>query len=316
MTARSSLVPMLEKQIRQVRRRVDSGLGGYAYEVDEIRKAIEQVDGLRDQLELDELIRDLNPGTGKPQVLLEFRDTRGQPVALKVYGLRRPNEAAVQGLWAAAGVPTAPVLASGDEPVSWLLMGWLPGLPPSATEGVDLTPAVARAMVPAHRIHRADVGEAKDLYQGIGGHLNRVLAAASEHGYTVPPGLDAAAQEVLRAGRWTFLHGDLAPVNLLRDGDVVRFIDTCGYTGPAEFDAARWCARVGGSARAEEALDRWLEVETALDRGLARRLLALELFMEAGVREIIKDEQDLPRTDRDPETAALLAAGSRLLDVP
>jgi tetratricopeptide (TPR) repeat protein len=314
--ARPSLVPLLEKQIEQVRRRVDSGLGGYAYELDEIRKAVEQVDGLRHRLELDGMVRDMNPGTGKPQVLLEFRDVHGEPVVLKVYGRQRPNEAAVQGLWAAAGVPTAPILASGDDPVSWLLMGRLSGRPPSRSDGIELTSAVAQAMVPAHQTYRADVGEPKDLYQGIGVHLRGVLAATESHDYRVPPGIDAMARDVMGSGRQTFLHGDLATVNLLVDGAEVRFLDTCGYTGPPEFDAARWCARVGGSARAEEALDRWLEVETALDRGLARRLLALELFMEAGVREIIKDEQGRPWDDRDPETIALLAAGGRLLDAP
>jgi hypothetical protein len=169
-------------------------------------------------------------------------------------------------------------------------------------------------MAPAHRIYRADVGRTKALYQGIGVHLRGVLTVAEAHGYTVRPGIDASANEVTGAGRSTFLHGDLATVNLLQDGADVRFLDTCGYTGPPEFDAARWCARVGGSARAEEALERWLEVEAGLDRGLATRLLALELFMEAGVREIIKDERGLPWEDRDHETLALLAAGGRLMD--
>jgi hypothetical protein len=170
-------------------------------------------------------------------------------------------------------------------------------------------------MARAHRIYRADVGEPKDLYTGLDRHYIGVLNSAATHGYPVPTGLLAIAADAMGSGRPTFLHGDLAPVNLLKAGNALSFVDTCGYTGPAEFDAARWCARVGGSSAAEHALRRWLEVESSLDADLARRLLGLELFMEAGVREIIKDEREIDPAPRDVETLALLAEGERLLGI-
>jgi len=108
------------------------------------------------------------------------------------------------------------------------------------------------------------VGSPRDLFTGVGVHLRNVLAAATRHHYAVPSSVDVEAAEVMQSGMPTFLHGDLTPVNLLRAPDCLRVLDTCGYTGPAEFDAARWCARVGGSHGAVEMLARWLEVETAL----------------------------------------------------
>ena len=110
------------------------------------------------------------------------------------------------------------------------------------------------------------------------------------------------------------MHGDLTVLNLLQD-DVGRLLmlDTCGYTGPAEFDAARWSARTGGAAAATDLLTAWCRREPELDRRLANKLLGLELLMEAGVREIVKDERRIDWTVTDSETQRLFAVGSELL---
>jgi hypothetical protein len=308
----TDLRPLLQEQIRRVDARVDGAEGTYSAERDEIRRAVAFVDELCGRLGLGELERDLNPGTGKPQLLLAMRDARGERVVLKVYGRLRPNEAAVQGLWWERGVATVRVLDSGDDPVSWLLMPFVTGTVPAPADGFALTAEVARIMTAAHHIYRVNVGSPRELYAGVGVHLRKVLAAVTRHDYAVPSDVDVQAAGVMRSGVPTFLHGDLTPVNLLRGHDGLRLVDTCGYTGPAEFDAARWCARVGGSRAAVEALGRWLSVETALDFGLARRLLGFELLMEAGVREIVKEERNLSWEQRDDETQRLLHLGAEL----
>jgi hypothetical protein len=231
-------------------------------------------------------------------------------VVLKVYGRLRPNEAAVQRLWWQEGVATVQILASGDDPVSWLLMPYVTGVVPFPADEPALTVAVARIMTEAHSIYCANVGSPRDLYAGVGGHLRNVLAVAKRHRYTVPSDVNAA--EIMRSGTPTFLHGDLTPLNLLRGPSGLQILDTCGYTGPAEFDAARWCARLGGSHGAVEVLERWLDIETTLDSRLAYRLLGLELLMEGGVREIIKEERGLPWTERDDETQRLFEIGDEL----
>ncbi len=307
-----SLRPLLREQIRQVDIRVGSAEGTYSAERDEIRRAVAFVDELCGRLGLGALERNLNPGTGKPQLLLLMRDARGERVVLKVYGRLRHNEAAVQKLWWEEGVATVRVLDSGDDPVSWLLMPYIAGIVPAPADGLALTADVARIMAAAHRIHRSNVGSPRELYTGVGVHLRNVLAAVTRHHYAVPSHVDVDAAEVMRSSVPTFLHGDLNAVNLLRGADGLRVLDTCGYTGPAEFDAARWCARVGTSRGAVEALGRWLDVETALDPNLARRLLGLELLMEAGVREIVKEERGLPWAERDDETQRLLHVGAEL----
>jgi Aminoglycoside/hydroxyurea antibiotic resistance kinase len=308
----TDLRPLLQEQICQVDARVDGAAGVYAAERDEIRRAVAFVDELCGELGLGQFERILNPSTGKPQLLLLMRNAWGDRVVLKVYGRQRPNEAAVQRLWWQKGVATVRVLDSGDDPVSWLLMPYVPGIAPSLAECPALTADVACIMTAAHCIYQDSVGSPRDLYAGIGMHLRTVLGVAARHDYDVPTGVDLKAAEVMRSGAPTFLHGDLGPTNLLRTPSGLRILDICGYTGPAEFDAARWCARVGGSRSAETALARWLDVEAALDPDLADRLLGLELLMEAGVREIVKEERGLPWIQRDDETQRLLHIGAAM----
>jgi hypothetical protein len=311
----SALQEALNEQIQQVDARVSSGAGAYRAEADEVRRAADAVETLQRRLGLREFVRNLHPGRGKPQLLLVFRHPKRGPVVLKVYGKPRPNEAAVQGLWWIAGVATVEIAEAADEPVSWLLMPFVKGDEPVG-DGLALTPEVAAIMATAHPVYRADVGVPRNLSNGIGVHLHNCLQAAANHRYQIPAGIDELATALLSSGTATFLHGDLTPRNLLRARDgSLRVLDTCGYTGSAEFDAARWCARVGGSQRAVGALEEWLRAEPELDVNLARRLLGLELLMEAGVREIVKDEQGRSWKVRDTETLACLVTGSDLLGV-
>ncbi|MGH3692761.1 MAG: phosphotransferase family protein [Pseudonocardiaceae bacterium] len=303
----------IRQQIEQVDRRVMGGGEVYAAEREEIRRATQTVKQLRIHLELEEFLHTLNPGSGKPQLLLGFRSVRCGSVVLKVYGRARPNEAAVQEFWAGAGVSVVEVLAAGDDPVSWLLMPMISGAPPELGEVNALTGALAEIMTTAHAVYSPAVGCPCDLYTGIAGHLGVVLAALRRHGYALPDGWKVAARRLYRSGDPTFLHGDLAPSNLLREpSGRIRMLDTCGYTGPAEFDGARWCARVGGSQRALPLLNNWMRTESGLDVQLARALLGLELLMEAGVRELVKDERHQSWERKDKETRRCLTLGARL----
>lgn len=302
----------IREQIEQVDRRVMGGGEVYAAEREEIRRATQTVKQLRIRLELEKFLHTLNPGSGKPQLLLGFRSVRCGSVVLKVYGCTRPNEAAVQGFWARAGVSVVEVLAAGDDPVSWLLMPMISGAPPELGDGTALTGALAEIMTTAHAVYSPEVGYSCDLYTGIAGHLGVVLAALGRHGYALPDGWEVAARRFYRSGAPTFLHGDLTLNNLLREpSGRIRMLDTCGYTGPAEFDGARWCARVGGSRRAVPLLNNWMRTESGLDAQLARALLGLELLMEAGVRELVKDERHQSWERKDEETRRCLEAYSR-----
>lgn len=303
----------IRKQIEQVDRRVMGGGGAYAAEREEIRRASQIVKQLRTQLELAKFLYTLNPGSGKPQLLLGFQSVRCGRVVLKVYGRSRPNEAAVQGFWARASVSVVEVLAAGDNPVSWLLMPMISGFPPDLGDGTALTGALGQIMTTAHAVYSSDVGRRRDLHTGIAGHLGVALAALRRHGYALPDRWESAAQRLYCSGAPTFLHGDLTPNNLLREpSGQLRLLDTCGYTGAAEFDGARWCARVGGSQRAVMLLDTWMRTESSLNARLARTFLGLELLMEAGVRELMKEERRQSWERRDEETRRCLALGARL----
>jgi hypothetical protein len=311
------LCAAIREQIKQVDRRVMGGGGAYAAESEEVRRASATLKQLRIQLGLVEFLNNLNPTAGRPQLLLGFRSVQYGRVVLKVYGRPRPNEAAVQRFWARAGVPVVEVLAAGDNPVSWLLMPMILGSPPELTNRTALTRTLSEIMSTAHAVFSPEVGYHRDLHTGVAGHFRVVLAALARHGYALPNGWSRAARQLYGSGNPTFLHGDLTPKNLLRErGGRLRLLDTCGYTGPAEFDAARWCARVGGSHHASTLLDMWICTELGLDAQLAQALLGLELLMEAGVRELMKEERHQSWEERDEETRRCLAVGARLAGIP
>lgn len=307
------LFAAIREQIEQVDRRLMGAGQAYAAERQEIRRASQAVKQLRVQLGLTKFLHTLNPGRGKPQLLLGFWSVRCGRVVLKVYGRSRPNEAAVQGFWARTGVSVVEVIAAGDDPVSWLLMPMISGFPPELGDATTLTRSLSEIMTTAHAAYSPEVGCPRDLHTGIAGHLGIALAALRRHGYTPPDDWEDAARALYHSGAPSFLHGDLTLSNLLREpSGRLRLLDTCGYTGPAEFDGARWCARVGGSQRAVMLLDTWISIESGLDARLARALLGLELLMEAGVRELVKEERHQGWERRDEETCRCLALGARL----
>jgi hypothetical protein len=310
----------LERQVEQVDARVHGGQGAYEHERAEVRQAVRWVDRLRRELGLGSFVRSLTPGTGKPQLLLLFEDPEHGPVVLKTYGRRRPGEAAVQRLWWRHGVRVPHVLASGDREVSWLLMKFLPcetlvdADVASQTRLLRVTRALATTVRPAHGlVDEASLAVGQPLGEALPRYLAGALGALGRHGYPVRPDWAERAGELYGAGAPVPLHGDLTVRNLMA-GDELWMVDACGYLGPAEFDTARWCARSGGPDLAEAALATWLEVETGLDPDLAWALLGLELLMEAGVRELVKDEQGRPWSARDERTLACIATGDRLLD--
>jgi hypothetical protein len=321
-TPDTTLRAVLERQVVRVDARAVGG-GAYEHERTEIRHAVEWVARLRQELALGRFIRSLTPDTGKPQLLLLFDAVDRGPVVLKVYGRPRPSEAAVQRLWWRHGVRVPRVLASGDREVSWLLMEFLPGSTLAQADVADaagllrVSRELADTMVPAHRVDPGPLNAGRagqPLTQALPRHLAAVLGALGRHGYPVRTDWSDRAGELYAMGPPVPLHGDLTVRNLIVGDGGLWLVDSCGYLGPAAFDAARWCARSGGPHRAEAALDAWLRVETGLDPVLASALLGLELLMEAGVRELVKDEQGKPSSARDERTLACVATSDRLLD--
>lgn len=308
-----SLDIVIRQHIAAVERRV--GNGAYAKEAAEIRRAAALVSTLRSRLGLTTFRRTLNPGSSKPQFLLAFESPEHGNVALKVYGRRRPDEAVVQRTWYQAGVATIEVLASGNDPTSWLLMPEIPGQPPEPNEAARLTPQVGQLVAEAHHV---SINQAtRSLRAGVVHHLHAVLQAAVAHRYMLPHGWEKAANAYESRGRIVAVHGDLTVKNLLRDRKGrLLMLDTCGYAGPPEFDAARWSARAGGSHHAVALLAIWLQAEPDLDSSHAQRLLGLEMLMEAGVREIIKDERHESWSERDEETMRCIDLAAELLACP
>ncbi|NUR27103.1 MAG: phosphotransferase [Catenulispora sp.] len=315
------LAAHLEQQIAAVDRRVLQGGDVYAEERAEIRLAVRRAVELQRLLDLGPLTAALTPRTGKPQVLLGFRDTEWGPVVLKVYGAARPWEAETQRLWAGIGVRTPAIHAAGDDPQSWLLLEWLSGAAVAAAEtaGTDglirVTAELAEIMSVAHSLEPSLLTSARPLVTTIGRHLSIVVGALVRHGYQPPRDWQAAADGLFGADPPAVLHGDLARGNMIRDqAGRLWVFDASGVLGPAEFDAARWCARTGGPEHARSALEAWLSAAGGrLDAVRAGRLLGLELLMEAGGRELVKDERGLPSDEIDAVTLACLDEARQLL---
>ncbi len=124
-------------------------------------------------------------------------------------------------------------------------------------------------------------------------HLGTVTEVLVRHGYTVTIPWRMMVRDLVSTGPATVLHGDLADGNVVRgleDGGLL-LLDACGYIGPAAFDAARWAARIGGVQAAQQHLHVWQRHEVENDSQAAYKWLGLELLMQAGVRELVKDER-------------------------
>lgn len=316
---------VLDAQVVRVRDRVVAGGRVYAHEIAEAELAARRVDELRESLELGEFIESLTPWTDKPQFLLVFHSPTDGRRVLKVYGRRRPGEALTQRAWRAHGVPTVEVQLSGDEPTSWMVMTPLPSTVVALTgvETCDMSTTLAAEMAVAHLIGLDVLNNTPaptrtslvTLARALELHLGAVEVALVGHGYRPVPQWREHCAELTSVPSPTLLHGDLAAANLLRDvGDGrIVVLDSCGYVGPAEFDAARWAARVGGPDRCHQVLEAWLAVDGSLDEELCLGLLGLELFMEAGVRELVKEERRRPVSYPDQQTLALLATADACL---
>jgi hypothetical protein len=315
----AALLAAIAERVADVDTRV--AVSGRHYEEERAlaRRAAEAMPAVAANLRLGGFVRMLGPRSGKPQLVAEFASGGGR-VVLKVYGERGHVEGPLQAAWVSAGVRTIPVIDHGDTPTSWLLLpamdlSPLPPLASSAPLARETTVELARLMAAAHRAPLPSLRSVARLDVAIPPHLRAVAAALRRHGYDVPRSLVDRAVAALGGGGRTTLHGDLGASNVGRrdaDGGLLVY-DARGYAGDPAFDAARWCARIGDVGLAEECLDAWLAAPGGVDRALARRLLGAELLMEAGVRELVKEEHGTFECGPDGVTGALLAAAARLM---
>jgi streptomycin 6-kinase len=318
----------LRSLVERVDRRTDQASGTYDDDRTYVRQAVEQVLVLRRRLDLGRFLGPVGPERTKPQFLLLFERAGGQRVVLKVYGKSRPGEAAVQLAWRRHGVRVVDVLDAGDDPTSWLVMRAVETvpvvteIPPTGPRLRALTAEVAEIMAPAHVVgtqlllhDEISVPTLQPLGEAIDRHLAVAVAALERHRYDLHRDWVRTAHPLYTSRVVTLLHGDLFVGNILRDAadHELLMVDSCGYAGPPEFDAARWAARAGGPTEAVAVLSDWLQIEPRLDARLAHGLLALELVMEAGVRELVKEEQGLPWHAHDATTRALLDSAEEIL---
>lgn len=321
------LAEVIWSQVERVDSRVLGGGGVYAPERQEVRTAANRAWALRRELGLGPFVNTVGHEKSKPQFLLLFARADHQ-VVLKAYGRSRPSEAAIQRIWRREGIAVVDVLASGDHPTSWLLMSPLnlESLSLSSASSAltaKITSQLADQLMVAHRVGRRFLDASGDtttwfpLTQVIEHHLGAVLKPLNDHGYAVPSGWRSLVRSLCHSVKPSILHGDLGGGNVMlnRDGHGLILLDACGYLGPPEFDAARWAARHGGATRAVDLLDIWLLKDSELHRPLALGLLGLELLMESGVREIVKEEQSRDASQQDPVTDSLLKKALELLRI-
>src|SRR5437870_6999610 len=313
------LMQVLQRQVGAVDRRVRNS-GMYLHEADEIRRAAEQVPSLRRALGLGYFVRSLTPSTGKQQFLLVFQPQDADLVVLKVYGRKRPGEGAIQRIWRAAGARCAIALDNGDDPTSWLLMRVVAGhnLLDEKLAGPRLqqvTTELGRTLQAAHAVRGVRVAAAKPLVDGVSNHLVNVVAALERHGYRAPSGWLGLARDMYESGRGAILHGVLYPGHVMRDAvdGGLRLLDACAYVGDPSFDAARWAVRTGEPEHLNAAIEAWGRGEPDIDPVVATGMLGVEALMQAGVRELVKEEKALDWAGRDPTTAAFADYSAQVL---
>lgn len=303
-------------QISEVNRRI--ARTGVRTDLDEIETAAAAVPAICKTASVGRFVRSLNAFGGKNRLLLEFKHDHNdsQSVILKIYGSHHPNEGPLQQQWANAGLSFAPVISYGDVPTSWVLMPYICGSPPEyrglvTAKVVAATKYLARLMRGAHGQDTADV-EHLPLWQDVGPHWGLASKLLVQHGYLANERWARNGRHLIESGGHVPLHGDLTPKNILQMQGRLIILDTCGHFGPPEFDGARWCARVGGATAAKALADIWLSTDRDLDAAVMRQLLATELLMEAGVREIRKVESGLTGFERDSVTISYIQSSREL----
>lgn len=314
-------------QIERVDSRIISGVAPqYAAERDHVRIAANRVLCLQRELGLGRFLGPVGHVKSKPQFLLGFQTEQGRAV-LKVYGRARASESLSQRIWSSAGVPVPSLYSFDNTPTSWLLMEYLDGEPlylpgQGLARMEDFTTQLAHVMAQAHGVSDDPVLVSSEdwprLEQELTKHLSAVLPSLLRHGYHHGLAWPAILEKACRTEHPVILHGDLAGANVLRcrSDQELALIDICGYLGPREFDAARWAARSGGALKAHLLLELWLQLRPDFDRRRALAFLGLELLMEAGVREIVKDEiGESPDADDAGTIALILAAQETLADI-
>ncbi|MBW8486970.1 phosphotransferase [Actinomadura parmotrematis] len=285
----------------------------------EIRTAAALAADLAGRLGLGRFRGPLTHNAGRPQLVLEFAGGASGEVVLKVYGKRRAGEAQALRHWTRHGIPAATVLDGGDDPATWLLMRRVDGAALAGTGAAagarlpGLTRELAEVLRAAHASGGTALPGARPLAAVLPGRLRASAAALERHGHVPPAGWrDAAA--AYGQGPAVLLHGDLGLGNVLRErAGGLLLLDASAYTGPAAFDAARWCARVGGADAAPAALAAWSAGEAGLDAAQARVLLGLELLLEGGIREIVREQQGRASAAGDRTAAAFVRAAARCL---
>lgn len=315
---------IIHQQVDSVVRRVNNGGGAYQEEIREVQVASENLLKIRRRLGLGELTSNLTPNTGKPQFLLGFQRTPGsrEQVVLKVYGSVRPGEGLTQVVLTKGGAPVIPTRLYGNSPVSWLLMDRVKGrdLTEVIAKGdstlVNETRRIASAMEPFHELAPREYPGVQSLEDAILRHLDAVVAPLKDHGYETPMDWREHAVTTYNAGQKVGLHNDLFSGNVfVGENSQLYILDSAAdhCVGDPAFDAARWIARSVSNLNPKEmwsakrALTRsWLDGEPGLDPTILDQMIAVELLMQAGVVEIVKDEKGLPSVERDSKTLKLL----------
>jgi Phosphotransferase enzyme family len=323
-----TLSECLAALIERVDRRVHQARGSYDQDSSHVRRAAQQVLNLRNELNLGRLVGPVGPERTKPQFLLLFERSNGDRVVLKVYGKTRPGEAVAQIAWRHHGVRVVDVLDAGDDPTSWLIMRAVETRPVALSGQLTrdqltaLTAELAEVLASAHAVgmqllarDEVPLAGLQHLETAIKQHLAVAIQALQRHGYAPHRDWRTLTQALRAPESAALLHGDLVVGNVVRDAadHQLLLLDSCGYIGPPEFDAARWAARAGGAASGLIVLSSWLDVEPGLNSHLAHTLLALELVMEAGVRELVKEEQGEPWHAFDDLTHELLETADEIL---
>jgi aminoglycoside phosphotransferase (APT) family kinase protein len=204
----------------------------------------------------------------------------GAPAVAKATLLSNGDELAALRAWAALGVPTPPVVASGtlERGIAWYATRFVEGTHPVLTPDIVAEVlALLRVMhtVPAHGFPTA-------LELPNPPVQTWAVEVLSPYADTVP--LRAALEDLLTAPPSVVVHGDLTDRNLILDGSQrsVWVIDPYGVAGLPEQDLAR----LVGSALEEDPAYDWFslvaQVYGPFDESLVRRwMVATDVLVTA-----------------------------------
>lgn len=305
----SGVRAQLAEQERALVERV-AGSRLYTHEPLDFRVALAAYPGIAGELGVAEDLGTITTPESR-NLVRKVRLRDGTFAALKIVGnTREPGEGDVLLAWHSAGLPVPEPLAFGTYPVhvdgaakaqsaTYVMTSFVEGPMLSAQVATSLedksalTTELASYIRPFHD-SRVSVDESRRWQTRIGLHTMWTVPLLRAHRLAEPDSWERILNDLSDRGDFV-LHGDPAPVNILRSPAGLVLLDPPGsLRGMREADVGQICSQIGGVADVEALVDVAVQADPTLDRRAVAAFAGINFLTWAGYSLAEHPNPDVP----------------------